>query len=374
MDLDSLSPFYKAQRVLFQPILVNNPTAKSSSYSSFSAKPRTLGYFYGHVNSTSLVGLDDHELPLVDSRLFRIRRSTLLQTGDLQRQLDLLDSKDYRNKLADTMEDHGRDCVAQYSWQESSSPTCNTVMEVDVVNSLIRYAHQHHHYNNNSSSSEDVSSPNAIMDSSDMMSSTSTTLKFLANGYWRDVWQLTDHQINEGWDTTATTATATTGFNFVFKTQRYEHAFVDRNFDRHRRDAVAMERLTASPFIMDIYGFCGTSGVFEFADGGSLDGALWSTGGGGSDGDTVEPWNSMERLVVAYQVAAALAAVHNYPKEGTAAMAHTDIALGQYVYVQEAGSFKLQDFNRARFLAWNNKTNTPCTYQVGNNPGPVRIC
>jgi hypothetical protein len=33
----------------------------------------------------------------------------------------------------------------------------------------------------------------------------------------------------------------------------------------HRRDAVAMERLTYSPYVMDIYGYCGHSALTELA-------------------------------------------------------------------------------------------------------------
>jgi hypothetical protein len=55
----------------------------------------------------------------------------------------------------------------------------------------------------------------------------------------------------------------------------YEHNFTHRNYDRHRRDAVAMERLTKSPFVLDIYGFCGNSGLFEFGSGGDIAGAIW---------------------------------------------------------------------------------------------------
>jgi hypothetical protein len=36
-----------------------------------------------------------------------------------------------------------------------------------------------------------------------------------------------------------------------------------------------MERLTRNPFVVDIYAYCGNSGVFEFADGGDIADALW---------------------------------------------------------------------------------------------------
>ena len=56
---------------------------------------------------------------------------------------------------------------------------------------------------------------------------------------------------------------------------RYQHSFTPRNFDRMRRDSVTMERLTRSPFIVNLYAFCGTTGLSEFGDGGDLPDALW---------------------------------------------------------------------------------------------------
>lgn len=387
------SAFYAAQRVLFQPNNNNNnaatantilPPLSSSSSSSFDKKPRSLGYFYGHVNTTSFVGVDTQPLPVPDNFKLRIRRSTLLTEDDMERQKELLEnSKDYRSGKAETMADMGRDCVAQYDWQLHFYPTCNNVMEIDMIESLLlgRRSKQKRQQQQQSKQKEGSGSHDNDTDDDATSSTTtptnriqpSTTLQFLDNGYWRDVWRL-DNILEQGNISAADTTDDDDDGNiggevFIFKTQRYEHDFLGRNYDRHRRDAVAMERLTPSPFIMGIYGYCATSGVFEFADGGSLEDALWALG----HDHAVEPWNAQERLVVSYQVAAALAAVHNYPKEGVPAIAHTDIATGQYVYSRQASSFKLQDFNRARFLAWNNKTDTPCTYTVGNNPGTVSV-
>ena len=65
-------------------------------------------------------------------------------------------------------------------------------------------------------------------------------------------------------------------------------------------------------------------------------------------------------------------AVHNYPKVGVAAIAHTDITPSQFVYVTSEQIFKLNDFNRCRFLRWNKEKDEACTYDVGNNPGTFR--
>jgi hypothetical protein len=61
--------------------------------------------------------------------------------------------------------------------------------------------------------------------------------------------------------------------------------------------------------------------------------------------------------------------VHNIDKEGEPTIAHTDISPLQYIRVN--GIYKLNDFNRARFIAWS-KDNTMCPYEVGNNGGKNR--
>ena len=65
-----------------------------------------------------------------------------------------------------------------------------------------------------------------------------------------------------------------------------------------------------------------------------------------------------------------LAAVHNCDKEGRASIAHTDISPGQFVRV--GNIFKLNDFNRARFLRTNVTDGGICAFEVGNNPGKNR--
>jgi serine/threonine protein kinase len=132
-----------------------------------------------------------------------------------------------------------------------------------------------------------------------------TYARYLANGYWRDVWT-----VKEASDETT-----------VLKTMRYEHDYTPRNYDRHRRDAVAMERLTSSRYILDIYAFCGNSGLFEFASGGSLtDNAYYSIDAA---------WTPKETLIVAHQVASGIDAVHHFEKDGVPAIAHTDISPDQ---------------------------------------------
>ena len=69
-------------------------------------------------------------------------------------------------------------------------------------------------------------------------------------------------------------------------------------------------------------------------------------------------------------MAKALADVHNIDSEGEASIAHTDIYLNQFI--SGNGRYKLNDFNRARFLAWSTKDQKPCPYYVGGNEGTFR--
>jgi serine/threonine protein kinase len=277
-------------------------------------RPRMVGVYFTTAMSDSYIGTE--RIPVNTYRLHKTYTTIHVSLAALESQEHLYDSRDYKRGLVDPLETET--CKVQYDWQRSYYPSCNHVMEQDLTQL-------------------------------ELDSSGEPYVKLLANGYWRDVWKL-----QSGTE------------KMVLKTLRYEHDFKPRNYDRHRRDAVAMEQLTSSTWVMGIYGFCGNSGIFEFADGGSLEDSLFA------DDTTQEKWSPSEKLVVAYQVASGLAAVHDHPKEGVAAIAHTDITPGQYVYVGSAGAYKLNDFNRCRFISWDSEKNEACPFEVGNNPGIFR--
>jgi hypothetical protein len=85
--------------------------------------------------------------------------------------------------------------------------------------------------------------------------------KIVGHGYWRDVWIVYE----------------LSGEKTVFKSLRFEHDINHRNLDRMRRDALTMERLTSSTFIIDIYSFCGSSSISQFGDGGDILHQLWES-------------------------------------------------------------------------------------------------
>jgi serine/threonine protein kinase len=65
-----------------------------------------------------------------------------------------------------------------------------------------------------------------------------------------------------------------------------------------------------------------------------------------------------------------LADAHTVDFDDRATIAHTDIAGSQYIKID--GSYKLNDFNRARFLLRNKTSGANCPYFVAKNPGKNR--
>lgn len=290
-------------------------------YVGYTAKPHVIGAYFANQTSASYLGIQI--LPTNIQR--RLTHNVVpLDIKAIEKQIHLTNSEDYEDGMRDQFEHDS--CKAQFEWMKQSFPTCNMLHEADLTN--MHAAEKKHH----------------------------EQVRILGSGYWRDVWKVKSGLTGkEGHSETN-----------ILKTIRYKHDFEDRNYDRHRRDALAMERLTWSPNVVDIYSFCGNSGIFEYAPGGDIDEMLWPQG----DPERVKKWNSTERLVVAFQVANSIADAHNSERNGIPAIVHSDITTPQFVHVD--GIYKLNDFNRCRFMAKNTVTGEPCKFYVGNNPGNFR--
>jgi hypothetical protein len=134
--------------------------------------------------------------------------------------------------------------------------------------------------------------------------------------------------------------------------------------------SMAAERLTSSPRIMNIYGYCGHSELNEVALGVGFD-LLEVTDPG-----------SLERLYLGLELARALRDVHSidYPNSTNVTLSHSDLHLDNIVavprmtmrttdknnkYVEEDArlQIKLNDFNRAVPLRWS-KTATRTRVQT----------
>jgi hypothetical protein len=142
---------------------------------------------------------------------------------------------------------------------------------------------------------------------------------------------------------------------------RLERDFIEEYFELHRRDAVAMERLTSSPYVMDIHGYCGQSVMTELAFSGSGLDTLYQLANGMKGVDT--PYVLQTKLQIAAMISFGLSHIHNVPVDGIeivakdrpAAIAHYDIN-PRNVIMSRSGKPKINDFNVAEFLKWNSKT------------------
>jgi hypothetical protein len=116
------------------------------------------------------------------------------------------------------------ECEPNSPWQTSPRPTCNAMHELPLSGP---YWYR---------------SPSGPRD----------LFTLLGKGYYRDVWRIGHKR------------------PIVLKTLRFQHPVSFDFIDHSQTDALAMERLTSSPNVADVYSVCGTSGLFEFADGGDL--------------------------------------------------------------------------------------------------------
>lgn len=217
---------------------------------------------------------------------------------------------------------HLENCVPLAEWMTDSYPNCNLFHEISLPRSIL----------------VNTTSPGL----------TDEALKQLGRGWFRTTWR---------WDR----------FNeaLVLKTLRVEREFLNEYYDLHNRDAVAMERLTASPYVVDVYGYCGQSAINELAD---------------------FPFENMQyleklsrrmrgiydheslflRLGIAAGMAQGLADVHRAGGAGRALMVHYDINPRNIALFRGAQP-KINDFNIAEFLRYNPQTNQTCGF-----PGRMR--
>ena len=212
-------------------------------------------------------------------------------------------------------------CEPMHEWQTQSFPNCNTMHEIDMLSAGTHVGKTH-----------DVSYEDDLL--------------LLGAGWFRQAWRL-DKQ--------------TTDDSVVIKTLRLDREFYDEYYDLHRRDAVAMERLSHSTFVMDIYGYCGQSAINELANFGyggitSLEKFDRNMRGNNS------PEANLLKLQVASSVAVGLAHVHEIDLPDTRpSMVHYDMN-PRNIAITKGGRPKLNDFNTAEFLRWDSTTNKTCGF------------
>lgn len=202
------------------------------------------------------------------------------------------------------MEDMPDGCRFPYSWQTTSFPDCNRLHEIDLKLHLqLQYQRPE------------------------------TMEYYVHSGLWRDVFSMKPDLHT----------------SVVMKLMKLEHDMDLRNLDRHRRDALTMERLTSSPNVVDIYGFCGNTVLTEQATMG-LDRRV-------KQGNI----SIQQKIQMALDAARGVAALHAMD------IIHADIQTQQFL-LDAKGTVKINDFNRCRFLPRNNASQI-CPIQIPSAPG-----
>ena len=216
-------------------------------------------------------------------------------------------------------------------WQEYNFPNCNDIHEIDLPSVLSAPDDDDHHR---------------------------PYLGYVSSGLWRSVWSVNPRGPDEA---------------IVLKMMELEHDVTARNFDRHRRDALTMEMLSSSPYVVDGYGFCGNSVLTEFLDL-PLDHVMTKDETdrlGTATTTTVTKITPRMRVQWALDVAKGVQALHEV---AGGPIVHADIQSKQFLVSPTTGRVKINDFNRCRFMGQRVGTTpaVPCPFRIPSAPGKMR--
>lgn len=150
-------------------------------------------------------------------------------------------------------------------------------------------------------------------------------------GSWRTAWLVQDNPV-------------------VLKMLNLNRNFDPESYAYHQVDAMAMERLTSSPYSIHSHGFCGESILVEFADG---------------EGRAMvknKNLTTKQRLKMALDLAKGLDDMHSIDTTRglNATFVHNDINMANIVAIN--GKFKYSDFNIGYMLKWNRTGDKPCGF------------
>jgi hypothetical protein len=204
---------------------------------------------------------------------------------------------------------------------------------------------------------------------------------YLSNGYFRDSWLYRHPKgsslaLDNTHDHSSSSSSSPSSSSFVLKTLR---AFQNYDYDTTyliENEAVIMERLTASPRIVDIYGLCGTSLAAEYMQDMTLElvpGKFIFAGDRGRmkqtdldelqerTGGDVQPLNNQtigEKLELALIMAESMADLHGF---AGGAIVHGDVHPDQWLRTL-SGQMKLNDFNNGMILEYNAQNRSYCDF------------
>ena len=213
----------------------------------------------------------------------------------------------------------GQECVPMEDWQTTFKPTCNSLHEMDMPFLLNKEAYS-----------------------------------LVSNkGFWRNAWNV-DMTIAENGMSPVN--------NIVIKSLKYYHEPNDETFELNRVDGVAMEQLTHSRYVTDIYGYCGSTSLQEFA--------------GGNLAKFLPKLKPVEKLGMAAWIANGVADIHEVGKKAggnkvagnnttAASLIHNDINMDNILLGDRDGVRVplINDFNIAIFRKKDSLTGAPCKFR-----------
>jgi hypothetical protein len=209
-------------------------------------------------------------------------------------------------------------CVALGDWMNDIHPSCNIVHEIDTTDFFM---------NRNRTK--------VLVNGA----ARRKRMFYVGSGAYRDAFMFTDYD----------------GSRRLLKRFRWADNLNihHQSIDKMRRDAVAMEQLTGSSYVADIYAYCSVSSLVDYSNEQDLSEIF--------DGKKQPTKDELFRI--SYDVAASVVDAHHPNAQGQSTIAHLDIKPDQWIRMN--GKYLFQDFNLARFLSWNPKRQENCGWSTG---------
>ena len=146
---------------------------------------------------------------------------------------------------------------------------------------------------------------------------------FLASGGVRDVWAFRSNDSQQ---------------QFVIKTLKLSKEFDIQKMEMHRVDALISERLSGSPYVVDIYAYCAQSVINA-----KISKTIRQL--------SIKRMKSEEKLRISYEAALAMNATHYFinGEKNPASFIHRDITPKNFI-INKGGNVQITDFNAGHIV------------------------
>ncbi|CAJ1969152.1 unnamed protein product [Cylindrotheca closterium] len=190
-------------------------------------------------------------------------------------------------------------------------------------------------------------------------------VKFLANGGWRQVFAL-DHDFDNDVQKIALK-------DIIYSKDDTSDT---ETYETVRMDALVAERLSANPRTYDIYGYCGYGILSEYFYHGDVEEVAYEDDGWVDEDlsktDVFEVHSKLtgkQKLVLALEMAEGIALLHGF---SNGVIVHDDVQMSQFLLTKDRTMLKINDFNRAEFMLYDDTEGEYCRYTNGVGHGNWR--